>query len=58
VIGTCPAPAQGAADNTTGLYTGRFGVPPVGAKLFVAVNLFLDGHQSIPVAFWAVVPMR
>ena len=37
VLGMCPAPVGGSAD-ITGLYTARYGVPPVGKKVFVRVN--------------------
>ena len=55
VLGTCPAPAQGSANITT-LYTARYGEPPVGKKVFVCVNQFVDGWESLPVTFWAIVP--
>ena len=55
VLGTCPAPALGSAD-ITGLYTARYGVPPVGKKVYVQVNQFVDGWESLPVTFWAIVP--
>ena len=46
---------QGAAD-ITGLYTARYGVPPVGKKVYVRVNQFVDGWESLPTDFWAIVP--
>ena len=55
ILGTCPAPAAGSAD-ITGLYTGRYGVPPVGKKVYVRANQFIDGWESLPVTFWAIVP--
>lgn len=55
VLGICPAAAQGSADITS-LYTARFGVPPVGQKVFVCVNHFADGWEDLPVTFWAIVP--
>ena len=55
VLGTCPAPAQGSAD-ITGLYTARYGVPPVGMKVFVRVNQYIDGWENLPVTFSGVVP--
>jgi hypothetical protein len=54
VLGLCPAPVAGAAD-ITGLYTARYGVPPVGKKVYVQVNQFIDGWESQPVSFWAIV---
>jgi hypothetical protein len=55
VLGTCPAAAQGSAD-ITGIYTARFGAPPVGKKVFVSVNQFVDGWEDLPVTFSAIVP--
>jgi hypothetical protein len=55
VIGTCPAAVQGSADITD-LYTARYGVPPAGTKVFVAVNQFVDGWEDNPVQFSAIVP--
>ncbi len=55
MLGVCPAPAQGAADITS-LYTARYGVPTVGTKVYVRVNQFLDGWESLGRAFWAIVP--
>jgi len=55
VLGTCPAPAQGSS-NITSLYTARYGEPPVGKKVYVQVNQVVDGWESLPVTFWAIVP--
>ena len=55
ILGTCPVPAAGSADITS-LYTGRYGVPPVGKKVYVRANQFIDGWESLPVTFWAIVP--
>jgi hypothetical protein len=55
ILGTCPAPAQGSANITT-LYTARYGVPPVGKKVYVQVNQFVNGWEDLPVEFWAIVP--
>jgi hypothetical protein len=55
VLGTCPVPADGVAD-ITGLYTTRYGAPPVGAKVFVRVNQYVDGWEDLPLTFAAVVP--
>jgi hypothetical protein len=51
----CPTPAQGSADITS-LYTARYGVPPVGKKVYVQVNQFVDGWESLRRSFWAIVP--
>jgi hypothetical protein len=55
VLGACPAPVQGSADITS-LYTARYGVPPVGTKVFVSVNQVVDGWEDLPVTFAAIVP--
>ena len=55
VLGMCPAAVAGSAD-ITGLYTARYGVPPVGKKVYVQVNQFVDGWEDLPVSFWAIVP--
>ena len=55
VLGTCPAAVAGSADITA-LYTARFGVPPVATKVFLQANQFVDGWESLPVGFWAIVP--
>ena len=55
LLGTCPAAVQGTA-NITSLYTARYGVPPVGKKVYVQVNQFVDGWESLPVTFWGIVP--
>jgi hypothetical protein len=55
VLGMCPAPVAGSSD-ITGLYTARYGVPPVAKKVYIQVNQFVDGWESRPVSFWAIVP--
>jgi hypothetical protein len=55
VLGTCPAATQGSADITT-LYTARYGEPPAGKKVYVQVNQFVNGWESLPVTFWGIVP--
>lgn len=55
VIGICPAPAAGACD-ITGLYTAKFGVPPVGTKVFIQANQYVDGYESPIRTFNAIVP--
>jgi hypothetical protein len=55
VLGLCPAPVQGSAD-ITGIYTARYGVPPVGKKVFIQVNQVVDGWEDLPVTFSAIVP--
>jgi hypothetical protein len=55
ILGMCPAAAAGSAD-ITGLYTARYGVPPVAKKVFVSVNQVVEGWENLPVTFWAIVP--
>jgi hypothetical protein len=55
ILGMCPTPAQGSADITS-LYTARYGVPAAGTKVFVSVNLMVDGWEDIPAKFSAIVP--
>ena len=55
ILGTCPAPADGAAD-ITGLYTARYGVPGIGTKVYVQVNQVVDGWESLPRTYSAIVP--
>ena len=44
------------ASDITALYTARHGVPPVGKKVYVRINQFVDGWESLPTSFWAIVP--
>jgi hypothetical protein len=55
IIGICPAAVAGSAD-ITGLYTSRYSAPPVGKKVFVQVNQFVNGWENLPVTFSAIVP--
>jgi hypothetical protein len=55
ILGTCPAPVDNAAD-ITGLYTARYGVPKAGTKVYVQVNQVVDGWESLPRIFSAIVP--
>jgi hypothetical protein len=55
VLGACPAPVAGASD-ITGLYTARFGVPEAGTRVFVKCFQMVDGWDSVPGVFTAVVP--
>ena len=47
VLGVCPAPAQGVA-NITAIYTAKYGVPPVGKRIFVQCTQMIDGFESLP----------
>ena len=55
VLGVCPAPAQGSCDITN-LYVARFGVPPVGSRVFVSTNVTLDGWQAPRLVTSGLVP--
>jgi hypothetical protein len=55
VLGTLNSPSSGYVD-ITGAYTGRFGVPAVGKRVFVSVNSNVDGFEGIPLVFSARVP--
>ena len=55
ILGLCPEPVGGTAD-ITGLYTARYGAPVVGKKVYVQVNQFVGGWESLPTTFSAIVP--
>ena len=55
ILGTCPAPVAGSSD-ITGLYTARYGVPKAGTKVYVQVNQVVDGWESLPKTYSAIVP--
>jgi hypothetical protein len=55
LLGVLDSPVNNAIIITT-LYTAQFGVPPVGKRVFVAVNNNSLGQQDYPVVFSAVVP--
>jgi len=55
ILGMCPTPAQGSSAITS-IYEARYGVPPVGSRIFVAVNQMTDGWQSAETSFSALVP--
>jgi hypothetical protein len=54
-LGTLGTPSNGYADITSA-YTGRFGVPAVGKRVFVSVNADVDGFEGIPPVFSGRVP--
>jgi hypothetical protein len=54
-LGTLNAPSNGAIDITAA-YTGRYGSPAVGKKVFVKVNQNIGGWEDTPRQFWAIVP--
>ena len=55
ILGTCPVPAAGSADITS-LYTARYGVPKAGTKVYVQVNQMVEGWESLPRTYSAIVP--
>ena len=55
ILGACPTPITGASDITA-LYTAKFGVPAVGQRVFVSCCQMVNGFESVPVSFSAVVP--
>jgi hypothetical protein len=55
VLGTLNSPSNDYVDITSA-YTDRFGVPPVGKRVFVSVNANVDGFEGIPLVFSARVP--
>jgi hypothetical protein len=50
-----PAPAQGAC-TITNLYVARFGVPPVGSRIFVSTNETQNGWEGPRLVTSALVP--
>ena len=55
VLGEVPAPTNQLSDISA-LYKGRFGSPPVGSRVFVAVWQTQNGYKDQPMVFSAVVP--
>src|ERR1035437_328005 len=55
ILGVLPAPVQGSCDITN-LYTARYGAPPVGTKVFVAVNQNVNGWEDMPEETSGIVP--
>jgi len=55
VLGLLDTPANSYVDITSA-YTGRFGVPAVGKRVFVSLNATVNGYQGIPLVFSARVP--
>jgi hypothetical protein len=55
ILGPCPAPVAGASD-ITGLYTARYAAPAGGTKVYVQVNQVVDGWESLPRIYSAIVP--
>jgi len=55
VLGMCPAPVGGLADITA-LYTARFGLPPMGRRIFLRASTMVSGFESLPRELRARVP--
>jgi hypothetical protein len=55
LLGILPSPQAGYV-NITSAYTGRFGAPVAGKRVFVSVNANDDGYEGIPLMFSARVP--
>jgi hypothetical protein len=55
-LGTLDSPDQSGLINITTAYEAKYGLPPVGSKVFVTVNQNINGYQDIPHTFWAIVP--
>ena len=55
ILGTLDSPANGYVDITSA-YTGRFGAPAAGKRVFVSVNANVNGYEGIPLVFSARVP--
>ena len=56
VLGTLDSPGTDGSVDLTSAYTGRFGVPAVGQRVFVSVNACVNGYEGIPLVFSARVP--
>jgi len=56
VLGTLNTPSNGYVDITSA-YTGRFGAPAVGKRVFDTVNPNVNGYEGIPLVFSARVPV-
>ena len=53
VLGTLGSPAADGYVDVTSAYTGRFGAPAVGKRVFVSVNACTNGYEGIPLVFGA-----
>ena len=54
-LGFLPEPVRGMSDITD-LYVARFGVPPVGTKVFIRTQQQINGWEGVPTQTSAVVP--
>jgi len=55
LLGTLGSPVNNYV-TITSAYTGRFGVPAAGKRVFVSVNANVNGYEGIPLVFSARVP--
>jgi hypothetical protein len=55
VLGEPPVAVAGVVDVTS-LYTARFGVPPVGKKVFLQLQQSINGYVDLPRQYEAIVP--
>ena len=55
LLDTLGTPTAGYINITTP-YTGHFGVPAEGTRVFVSVNANVNGYEGIPLVFSARVP--
>ena len=54
-LGFLPEPSRGMSEITE-LYVAKFGVPPVGTKVFIRTQQHIDGWTDIPRQTCAIVP--
>ena len=54
-LGLLPEPVAGVSDITE-LYVARYGIPPVGTRVFIQTVQQVNGWQSLPHRVTAVVP--
>lgn len=55
ILGMVPTPAQGTADITS-IYSAKWGMPAAGQKVFMQCSQLVDGYESLPTTFNAIVP--
>jgi hypothetical protein len=55
ILGVRPEPVRGLSD-ITGLYVGKYGVPRAGSRVFIRTFQLIDGWESQPAQYSAVVP--
>jgi hypothetical protein len=55
ILGRLPAPEAGYS-NIRKLYVDRFGVPPVGMRVFIRTRQMRDGWVDLPIQTDAIIP--